>query len=307
MTDDLCPICLNNLDNGRTIKTLNCRHRFHATCMNDWIENMEENNLPRKCPMCRGDMTESNLTRTETLNNAVYNLAHIFFHDEVIQYARRYQRLATLIGFYMLYNWGNIVSHRINFNIYYYTAHLMCKIIKGRSCNDNDTEFWLIFMVILIINIPIIIQNNNTLTLQGRPTSPKKTTLSLKKTTRFFNKKTTMSIKKDQPPSNRSLNLFIDKALKPIFKDISSKKVKVKPGFIDKKMLNKLIDERNRVFFANFIMHVRLLTIGITKDEKTFKKYVRSNLKKLHKKLKQDPKSQLNSSIQREIRKLLEK
>jgi len=303
MSDDLCPICLNDLDNGRTIKTLSCGHKFHAICVNDWIENMESNNLPKKCPMCRGDINESNLIRTETLDNALYTLANIFFHDEVIQLARRYRRLAMLVGLFATYNISSVISSRIHYNIIYYITQLICSI-NGRVYDENDREFWITFSCVLGVFIINIIGNYvaDNVVLHGTPNRIR----SLKKTTLTLNK-TTLTLNKTKPPSTRALNQFIDKVMKPTFKDISSKKIAIKPGFIDKKLFLEHIELKNRAFFTNFIMRAHFLYIGITKDEKTFKKFIRSILKKLNKVLKKAQKTKITSSLRREVDKHLSK
>lgn len=45
--DDLCAICLSNMEVGETVITLECKHLFHADCLLEWLTRMEE------CPLCK--------------------------------------------------------------------------------------------------------------------------------------------------------------------------------------------------------------------------------------------------------------
>jgi len=45
----LCSICLSEYEKGDEIMTTNCAHRFHKTCVMDWLE--RQNNT--ECPVCR--------------------------------------------------------------------------------------------------------------------------------------------------------------------------------------------------------------------------------------------------------------
>lgn len=49
--DFLCPICLeSSASSSLPIKTLNCFHSFHTSCIDQWIQN------DPRCPICRGDI-----------------------------------------------------------------------------------------------------------------------------------------------------------------------------------------------------------------------------------------------------------
>ena len=50
--DNLCPICLETLDNN--IITINCGHKFHFECLNGW-----KNEGKNTCPLCRGPIDNS--------------------------------------------------------------------------------------------------------------------------------------------------------------------------------------------------------------------------------------------------------
>ena len=44
-----CPICFDPLDNTKDIAVLECKHRYHLSCLKDWYN---KENVNYKCPMC---------------------------------------------------------------------------------------------------------------------------------------------------------------------------------------------------------------------------------------------------------------
>ena len=42
-----CAICIDVLKTGQMIKALNCTHKFHSKCINDWLK------VKLKCPLCK--------------------------------------------------------------------------------------------------------------------------------------------------------------------------------------------------------------------------------------------------------------
>ena len=57
-TDDVCTICIENLETNEKIIKLNCEHMFHPNCIKPWIDKHE------RCPNCNSDIfdnTESQL------------------------------------------------------------------------------------------------------------------------------------------------------------------------------------------------------------------------------------------------------
>lgn len=52
-TDEICPICMDNLKDKETIrKGASCGHQFCASCLEKWLE------LHTTCPKCRYDMSK---------------------------------------------------------------------------------------------------------------------------------------------------------------------------------------------------------------------------------------------------------
>jgi E3 ubiquitin-protein ligase RNF13 len=49
----LCMICRDELDVGDTLATLECRHVFHPSCMDEWAATQAEGDQDPKCPGCR--------------------------------------------------------------------------------------------------------------------------------------------------------------------------------------------------------------------------------------------------------------
>lgn len=55
---NLCPICLDALiDNENVLKTLLCKHQFHAKCIRQWVRRS------RTCPMCRTNIPSLRLKK----------------------------------------------------------------------------------------------------------------------------------------------------------------------------------------------------------------------------------------------------
>jgi hypothetical protein len=42
-----CAICIDELKSGNMVKALNCAHKFHSKCINDWLK------VKLKCPLCK--------------------------------------------------------------------------------------------------------------------------------------------------------------------------------------------------------------------------------------------------------------
>ncbi|WMV51355.1 hypothetical protein MTR67_044740 [Solanum verrucosum] len=49
--EEICSICLSEYVNGDTIGTLHCRHEYHATCIEEWLQRGKKN-----CPICRSSV-----------------------------------------------------------------------------------------------------------------------------------------------------------------------------------------------------------------------------------------------------------
>jgi hypothetical protein len=46
-TDANCAICMDKLKGGQMVKGLQCMHKFHSKCINDWLK------IKLKCPLCK--------------------------------------------------------------------------------------------------------------------------------------------------------------------------------------------------------------------------------------------------------------
>lgn len=46
-----CAICLSDFEDGEKVKELNCEHRFHIACIDDWLK------IKGSCPLCRENLT----------------------------------------------------------------------------------------------------------------------------------------------------------------------------------------------------------------------------------------------------------
>ena len=47
-SSEVCPICLDNLNNNHIHKLSECNHTFHSNCLIVWLRNNSD------CPLCRG-------------------------------------------------------------------------------------------------------------------------------------------------------------------------------------------------------------------------------------------------------------
>ena len=53
MSDELCSICLNNLDEEQAYTLEACNHQFHTKCIINWFRNSSS------CPCCRNNTYEA--------------------------------------------------------------------------------------------------------------------------------------------------------------------------------------------------------------------------------------------------------
>ena len=49
--EDQCSICISEYENGEAVLTLPCNHKFHASCIKQWLEQSV------KCPLCNREVT----------------------------------------------------------------------------------------------------------------------------------------------------------------------------------------------------------------------------------------------------------
>ena len=64
--DDVCAICLNNMDDSSETRYLPCKHIFHSQCLSRWLE------ARLCCPKCQqklGARAESERVREEADGN----------------------------------------------------------------------------------------------------------------------------------------------------------------------------------------------------------------------------------------------
>ena len=45
---DVCPVCICDMKKVNCISCLPCEHNFHSQCINEWLQNYNNN-----CPLCR--------------------------------------------------------------------------------------------------------------------------------------------------------------------------------------------------------------------------------------------------------------
>ena len=300
---DRCAICLNNLDNGLSIKTLSCGHKFHNECMNDWIRNMRQNRLPRRCPMCRANMSRDNLREDVSVLDLAYLVPNRYVSDDVIQIVRRNRRISTLLGLFILFTVGPLVLElRLNYNFIYYITNIIYRCMYGEFWDENDRRYWVIYMCVFCVTAHAWWNERAD---EYQLFGSKKSVKNKRTTIVAINKKTSLSIKNKSIPSKKTMNLFIDKVLKPYLKDISSKKIKTKLGLLNEAEFNNSIDKNNRVFFNNFMLHVHYLYLGVMDEKKTMKKYYFSSLEKLNKKLNSYPKNNTAKLLKKEIERIL--
>ena len=55
ISENPCPICLDELKNTDNIQKLPCKHKFHKECLMHVCNNKNNRNV--KCPICRGDIS----------------------------------------------------------------------------------------------------------------------------------------------------------------------------------------------------------------------------------------------------------
>ncbi len=78
-----CPICLEYLDG--VIVRLNCNHKYHQVCIEDWFNRTIANDNNLMCPECNlaGDISEIEYVNMKS--------------EEVIELTKRYSRQHIII------------------------------------------------------------------------------------------------------------------------------------------------------------------------------------------------------------------
>jgi uncharacterized Zn finger protein (UPF0148 family) len=61
-----CPICLDDFESGEELRLLPCQHRYHTTCIDQWLLDISP-----LCPMCKTDYTswESDVNATQHIQD----------------------------------------------------------------------------------------------------------------------------------------------------------------------------------------------------------------------------------------------
>ena len=54
--DVTCAICVEDFQNGERVKELPCKHIFHPTCVDEWL-----NNHSSLCPLCKANIRSENV------------------------------------------------------------------------------------------------------------------------------------------------------------------------------------------------------------------------------------------------------
>jgi len=48
----ICSICQNELEDKEQVKVLQCKHPYHPTCIDEWLDSH------KVCPICKADAIE---------------------------------------------------------------------------------------------------------------------------------------------------------------------------------------------------------------------------------------------------------
>jgi hypothetical protein len=79
--NDICSICIDKLDYNKKIKikTLDCNHKFHSSCIIPWI------NINNNCPLCRKEIETTIPNTPNTPTTPITNThrrQYIYHHNE---------------------------------------------------------------------------------------------------------------------------------------------------------------------------------------------------------------------------------
>ena len=109
--DIVCSICLDVLLDDETMVTLECNHKYHASCIEEWQKRSES------CPLCRMDTSinmrqevVNELTSLRFRNDRCFLLLTTCFQlsSSIVQFAERHNTFPLLLvsfsGLYGIYN-----------------------------------------------------------------------------------------------------------------------------------------------------------------------------------------------------------
>lgn len=141
MDDDACPICLESY--GSDFVTTNCSHKFHSSCLGDWIMRNPT------CPICRNNIISVNDDMISNVN-AVNNVDNV---DNRNDRNNRNSRNANVV---MDRLWWSNFKKKIN-NIVKWVMVIMlimiAILVASYICNKSVLLGIFIFMI--CTNIPI--------------------------------------------------------------------------------------------------------------------------------------------------------
>lgn len=53
-----CIICLDDIEEGDSVRSLRCLHKFHQKCIDEWLQKQKKDNL--LCPICETKIINDN-------------------------------------------------------------------------------------------------------------------------------------------------------------------------------------------------------------------------------------------------------
>uniref|UniRef100_A0A0K0FGB6 RING-type domain-containing protein n=1 Tax=Strongyloides venezuelensis TaxID=75913 RepID=A0A0K0FGB6_STRVS len=74
-----CTVCLCDFDSGDEVRALNCSHKFHVECIDQWLS------INKKCPLCREDvdkMRDVNEEPSGSGRNLINSTVHSNVHSQ---------------------------------------------------------------------------------------------------------------------------------------------------------------------------------------------------------------------------------
>ena len=75
-----CSICLETIEKSE-LKELECKHKFHKSCLKKWEKNLENGH---KCPYCRKEYKEPSNIYESYIEGFLIDEPCIYYEDEEI-------------------------------------------------------------------------------------------------------------------------------------------------------------------------------------------------------------------------------
>ena len=71
--EELCPICLDNIQNDKNKCRTTCNHDYHTSCLTKFCKKKKLNGQLPLCPLCRNVLIHTNTNTNTKIDSPIYD------------------------------------------------------------------------------------------------------------------------------------------------------------------------------------------------------------------------------------------